>query len=203
MRSPMETPAYNPMYTPLYTPLHRPNLPAVRPQPQYGAFCRGIAAAFTGTARFAATVMHALIRLAVTIGAIFLLCPSTLHGQRSAVAAHALARGVVLTDADIQWSDSARTLKNSDTSATVAAGWVARRAIQTGEALRAPAVSRPDMVASGDPVDVVYQSDDITLRMKGTAVGNGAAGERIYVRLDNRRRLRAVVTGPNTVKVVL
>jgi flagella basal body P-ring formation protein FlgA len=221
MGSHVETPVYNPMYTPLYTPLHRPSTPPPRVPTQYGVVCRAIVKTFTTLARLVSGLMHALIRLAVTIGAVLLFMPSSLHGQqrmsnntssnvpssafRNAIAARPIARGTVLTAADIQWNDSATSpaTRRADTTARVSEGWVARRAIRAGEPLTPPAVSRAEMVASGDAVNVLYRDDVVTLKMKGTAIGNGAEGDKIYVRLDNRRRFRAVVTGPNAVTIVL
>lgn len=84
----------------------------------------------------------------------------------------------------------------------MAAGWVARRSIHTGEVLRAPAVTLPDLVSSGDPVDVIYSAPGISIRVRGTAIGSGSQGEQVYVKLDNRKRLRGVVAGASTVRVM-
>lgn len=122
------------------------------------------------------------------------------------VATHDLARGVTLTANDIRWvadSDSAAAATDQiaqDTS-VVAPGWVTRRAIRSGELLTAPSVAHADVISTGDDVDALYQDDTVTLRLKGTAIGSGAVGDHIYVKLDNRRRLRGVITGPHTVRV--
>ena len=126
--------------------------------------------------------------------------PSTSRAGRTPVAAHEIARGTVLAAADIAWSDSVQT--RSGTRDSVEAGWVARRTFRTGEVLEAPGVSPPDLVSSGDVVNVIYTAPGIALTLHGTAVGSGAKGDEVYVRLDNRRRLRGVVAAANTVRVM-
>lgn len=126
--------------------------------------------------------------------------PSTSRAGRTPVAAHEIARGTVLAAADIVWSDSVQT--RSGVRDSVEAGWVARRSFRTGEVLEAPGVSPPDLVSSGDVVNVIYTAPGIALTLHGTAVGSGAKGDEVYVRLDNRRRLRGVVAAANTVRVM-
>lgn len=126
--------------------------------------------------------------------------PSTSRAGRTPVAAHEIARGTVLAAADIAWSDSVQARAGARDS--VEAGWVARRSFRTGEVLEAPGVSPPDLVSSGDVVNVIYTAPGIALTLHGTAVGSGAKGDEVYVRLDNRRRLRGVVAAANTVRVM-
>lgn len=127
--------------------------------------------------------------------------------DRVAVAAHDLPRGTVLSAADISWTtDSvaqrAPVRTNKRKVSPVSPGWVARRNIRAGEPLNEPAVARPDLVVTGDHVDVVYYEDGISIKLRGTAVGSGAQGDEIYVKLDNRRRLRGVVESVNTVRIL-
>jgi flagella basal body P-ring formation protein FlgA len=138
---------------------------------------------------------------------------SSQMAQRSAqstvqipIAAHDLARGDVLTIADIAWTDTlASVIANGSTFRNgehVAAGWVARRRIREGEILREPSVSRPDLVSIGDEVDVIYVAPGVKVKVHGTAVGSGADGDEVYVKLENRKRIRCIVTGINTVRVM-
>ena len=124
----------------------------------------------------------------------------TTHAPRTPVAARDLARGTVLAAADIAWSDSVQARSGARDS--VEAGWVARRTFRTGEVLEAPGVSPPDLVTSGDMVNVIYTAPGVAITLRGTAVGSGAKGDEVYVRLDNRRRLRGVVAAANTVRVM-
>lgn len=122
------------------------------------------------------------------------------HAGHTPVAAHDLARGAVLAADDIAWTDSVAGRFGARDS--VRAGWVTHRNIRAGEVLEAPAVSPPDLVTSGDVVNVIYTAPGIALTLRGTVVGSGTKGDEVYVRLDNRRRLRGVVTAANTVRVM-
>lgn len=125
---------------------------------------------------------------------------ATSHARQTPVAAHEIPRGTVLSAADIAWSDS--VVAHVVTRDTVQAGWVARRSFRAGEVLEAPGVSPPDLVTSGNVVSVIYMAPGVAITVRGTAVGSGAKGDEVYVRLDNRRRLRGVVAGANTVRVM-
>ncbi len=127
---------------------------------------------------------------------------STSASTRVAIATRDLARGNVLAATDMNWVDTTGVSAISLDTAHVAAGWVARRGIRTGEILRQPGVSRPDLVSNGDAVDVVYSAPGVSIKVRGTAIGSGGEGEQVYVRLDNRKRLRGVVAGANTVRVM-
>jgi len=124
----------------------------------------------------------------------------TTHAGRTPVAAHDLARGTMLAAGDIAWTDS--IIVNFPERDSIQAGWVARRPFRAGEVLEPPGVSRPDLVTSGDAVNVIYSANGVSITLRGTAVGSGAQGDEVYVRLDNRRRLRGVVAGANTVRVM-
>jgi len=119
------------------------------------------------------------------------------------VAARDLMRGTILSSTDIKWSDTTLTDGSTPTAATsVAPGWVARRVIRAGEILQEPGVAKPDLVSAGDAVDVIYSASGVAVSVRGTAVGRGSKGDEVYVRLDNRRRLRGIIAGPNTVRVM-
>jgi flagella basal body P-ring formation protein FlgA len=113
------------------------------------------------------------------------------------VAARDLARGETLTPEDIA---SAAAPAGAATPASVV-GWMTRRVISEGEPLLPPAVAPPDLVKAGDPVEAVWRGRTIQLRVKGTAAGSAALGERVLVRVDARRRLEGVVIGPALVEL--
>jgi len=120
---------------------------------------------------------------------------------RVPVAARDLARGNVLSATDIVWADTSLSGAAAHVAA-VTPGWIARRTIRAGEVLREPGVSRPDLVSTGNAVDVIYTVPGVTIRVRGTAIGDGAEGDEVFVKLDNRKRLRGVVAGVNTVRVM-
>ena len=118
------------------------------------------------------------------------------------IAARDIARGTALAPLDIRWADTTLSDGSVPQGASVAPGWVARRVIHAGEILQEPGVAMPDLVRPGDAVDVVYSTAGVAIRVRGTAIGRGVKGDEVYVRLDNRRRLRGIIAGPNTVRVM-
>jgi flagella basal body P-ring formation protein FlgA len=117
-----------------------------------------------------------------------------------AVAAHALARGEVLSADDIELRDTATTRAMVDTNQIVP-GWVTRRAIAAGEVLRAPAVVPPVVVAANQPVEVEWQDQNIRMTVRGIAARNASMGERVTVRMEHGRRLEATVVAPGRVRI--
>jgi len=122
--------------------------------------------------------------------------------NRVPVAARDLVRGVVLSSSDIKWADTTLSDGSIPEAAPVEVGWVTRRVIRAGEILQEPGVVKPDLISAGDAVDVIYSTPGVAVKVRGTAVGRGSKGDEVYVRLENRRRLRGIIYGPNTVRVM-
>lgn len=137
-------------------------------------------------AMFAGLAVSAMAQAAAT---------SAPHG--TPVAAHALARGVVLTADDIAYSDSLKTAVAS----AVAPGWSTRRVIAAGERLAPPAVQPPQLVTANEPVDVEWAEGNVRLTLRGTALRGGAEGERVYVRTESGRRIDGIVIGEGRVRI--
>ena len=114
-----------------------------------------------------------------------------------AIAARDLARGETLALEDMT---TAPAPAGAASPASVV-GWTTRRVISAGEPLLPPAVSPPDLIRAGDPVEALWRGRTIHLRVKGTAAGSAALGERVLVRVDARRRLEGVVIGPALVEL--
>ena len=138
--------------------------------------------------------------------------PDTRPRFRIAVASHEIARGVVLSPTDIGYAPSTdRTVPGTVAGGSAAivpatqgdslVGWMTRRLITMGEPLRAPAVTPPQLVKSGDVVDIVFQSEGVSVTMRGKATRSAALGERVQVRMDNQRRLEGTVTARGRVQV--
>lgn len=133
--------------------------------------------------------------------------------SRVAVASREIARGVVLSATDIGYVPSTRTADRGAAAKSPAAiepavsgdslvGWTTRRLITVGEPLRAPAVTPPQLVKSGDVVDVVFQSESVFVTMRGKATRSAAFGEKVVIRMDNQRRLEGTVIAPGRVRVI-
>lgn len=116
------------------------------------------------------------------------------------VATRRLTRGTVLRASDIARTQVAPRLDANGharpEALDVVPGWVARRVIQPGEVLRAPAVAPAPLVAAGQAVRFTYQQDGLELSLDGVAPVAGALGDTIPVRLGARRRLTGIVAGP-------
>lgn len=113
-------------------------------------------------------------------------------GPQPARAARVLPRGTVLSADDIMVLGDALP-------AELPLGWVTRRVIQQGEALRAPAIGRAPVVHSG--LLVVLRAGDrrISVTRTGTALEDGAPGDTIRVRLDRGATINAIVRDSTTV----
>ena len=117
------------------------------------------------------------------------------------VAARDLARGVVLTAADVELKPGNGAVSARSAGEQAGAGWVTRRVVRAGEPLREPAVTKPAVIESGQTVDAIWDEAGIVLRVRGTAVGAAAIGERVIVKVDARRRLEGVASGPGLVRI--
>ena len=115
--------------------------------------------------------------------------PAGLH------AVHDLARGAVLTLDDID------TGSTPASNARALVGWITRRVIHQGEALKAPAVAPAPMVQAGATVTIEAGAGGVNASRSGVAIGNGTLGEHVRVRVDAYRIVTAIITGPATVRL--
>ena len=82
------------------------------------------------------------------------------------------------------------------------AGQVARRALQAGTVVRAGDLARPEIVARGDVVTIVYEVPGMVLTLRGTASAAGAQGDMIaVVNPQTKKILQAQVVAPGKVSV--
>jgi len=101
------------------------------------------------------------------------------------VATRDLPRGTVLEEADFRFA--------GEGGLDGPVGWVTRRLVREGEALRPPAIEPAKAVRSGDAVQLVWRSGALEMRLRGSAMGSAAVGERVRVRVDTRRRFEGIV----------
>jgi flagellar basal body P-ring formation protein FlgA len=125
------------------------------------------------------------------------------HGKGTVpVAARALPRGAVLAPQDILYPPSSDVAPAAaSTVSAVSPGWVTRRTIAEGEPLRPPAVSPPALVAVGAPVQLVWRDGPVELRLAGRALNAAAAGERVTVQVDGKRRFEGVAVAAGVVRL--
>lgn len=121
-----------------------------------------------------------------------------------AVAARAIARGDTVRTADLSIERRARDLVPADAilDGTPLEGRVARRPLGAGSLMRPADLVRPELVARGDVVTVVYEAPGVNLTMRATVSAAGALGDTVAVtNPQSKKTLQAVVIGPGRVSV--
>ena len=79
---------------------------------------------------------------------------------------------------------------------------VARRTLGAGAVLRSGDIARPEVIARGEIVTVVYEIPGLTLTLRGRATEAGALGEMVNVQnLQSKKTLQATVLAPGKVSV--
>jgi flagella basal body P-ring formation protein FlgA len=120
------------------------------------------------------------------------------------VTAHAIARGTILTDADVLLQHTL-TWGAPDSELPVALasiiGAEARRTLRDGEPIRAIDVASAPVVFAGDTVTAEIIRDGVRLALVGTALHNASLGARVAIRLNRGRRFAGIATGRNTVRL--
>jgi flagella basal body P-ring formation protein FlgA len=78
----------------------------------------------------------------------------------------------------------------------------ARRALRSGQTLRAADLMKPQIISRDDGVTIIFKTRSITLTLRGKAMGNGAEGEMIPVLNPTSKRIvQATITAPGVVTV--
>jgi flagella basal body P-ring formation protein FlgA len=116
----------------------------------------------------------------------------------------AIARGEAIRASDVGIERRPRETIPADARMDNIAieGHVARRPLAAGAALRQGDLLRPDLVARGENVLIIYRSRGLTLTMRGAANEAGVLGDVINVtNPQSKRTLQATVAGPGQVVV--
>lgn len=122
------------------------------------------------------------------------------------VLTRASPRGETLSDAvlELQTRDVAQLPFGYFESVDALAGQVLRRSVAAGAVLTPADAEPPRLVRRGEAVTVVGRSGGIEVRASGTAMADGAKGQRIRVRNDSSRRIvEGVVVAAATVEIAL
>lgn len=121
-----------------------------------------------------------------------------------AVLTRALSRGEPVREGDLALEKRPRDGISQDTqsSITAAIGEVAQRGLPAGYALREGDTAKPDLVARGETVTIVYSTPGISLSMRGLANDSGRMGAVVnVVNVASKKVLQATVIGPGRVSV--
>lgn len=108
--------------------------------------------------------------------------------EATPVAAHALSAGAILAEGDVtttvgsHWGPP-RTLTHGTAPA---AGWIVRRALAAGDALRDTDAAPPALVQQGQTVRVMWDRGAVHLEWNGVALNAARRGERVRARVDGR-----------------
>lgn len=119
-------------------------------------------------------------------------------------ASRPLARGSILTAADISTSqrDVATLPYGFFTDQEQLAGMQLRRAVRPGDVFSPAIVTAPPLIERGQTVWITAKTGGIQVMMKGEALADAAADERVRVRnLSSKRTVEARVIGPAMVQV--
>jgi flagella basal body P-ring formation protein FlgA len=130
------------------------------------------------------------------------------HERTVPVAARALARNVVLTDADVSMRATVTwgaPIKGPDPLIVPLIGPVigsaTLRALREGDVIRTHDIIAAPVVLAGDSVRAEIVRDGVRLALVGTALHNASLGERVAIRLDRGRRLAGIASGRNFVRL--
>ena len=120
------------------------------------------------------------------------------------VLAHAVERGAVLRDSDIDIERRPRAEVGRDaiTDRDRVVGLAARDNLQTGRLVRSIDLMRPEIVQRNETVTLVYEIPGIMLTVRGKATEGGAQGDVISVLNEQSKRLiQGVVVAPGRVAI--
>ena len=119
--------------------------------------------------------------------------------------AGSLPRGAILTRDDLKpvTRNLAELRPGYIAQADEAVGMALRRPLRMGEILDTNALKRPTLVRRGEQVQVVAESGGIRVSSKGTALEDGARGDRIRIKnMTSKRVIQARVVAANRVTVM-
>lgn len=113
--------------------------------------------------------------------------------------ARSLSTGAVIQPEDIVWTTVQAHQAPADGADDVEAviGLTARRPLRAGATVRATDLSRPQIIARGDMVDITYEAGGISLTLRGRALEAATAGEAFRVQnIESGRTIEVVATEP-------
>jgi flagella basal body P-ring formation protein FlgA len=135
--------------------------------------------------------------------------PQIISGRAEAVVdlpvlTRPIARGEVITAADVEWIQLAEGRVRAEHLSSEAAlvGMAARRSLRPGAPLREFDLEAPSIIERGEIVSLIFQSGALTLAARARAMESGAQGDLIrFVNLQSNRTVEAVAEGPGRARV--
>ncbi len=120
------------------------------------------------------------------------------------VAARSIKPGEIIDFADIKFikSNLEQLKKNIFTSESDLVGKQAKKYIQLGAAFTIRDISKPVVIKVNDPVNIIYNSGLISLRISGIALNSGAVGDVIKVKNSTSGIvLLGAIVNKNTIQI--
>ena len=118
--------------------------------------------------------------------------------------ARAMPRGETIRESDIviERLPRADVVTDAISKAEHVVNQAARRALRSGQTLRAADLMKPQIISRDDGVTIIFRTKSVTLTLRGKALGNGAEGEMISVLNPTSKRIvQATVTAPGVVTI--
>ena len=122
------------------------------------------------------------------------------------IAQQPLQRGAPIDLAQLQLKEMDVALLHSQyfTSIDALKGKQVRRPIREGMVITADFIEEPIAVRRGDSITIIANSGGLTVKMQGTALGDGRLGEQISVRNQSSERvIKATVRGQGEVVAIM
>jgi flagella basal body P-ring formation protein FlgA len=116
-----------------------------------------------------------------------------------------LERGATFTTENLREVEGtmARAPSGAVTSREQIVGLVTTQSLRAGTLLTERAATQPHLVRRGEVVTLIYESNGLRITDKAISTRDAVAGEEIVVQnLESRRSVRALVTGPRTVRAL-
>lgn len=113
--------------------------------------------------------------------------------------ARSIATGETIQPEDVVWTTVQAHQAPSDgpDDAEAVIGLSARRALRSGAAVRSADLTRPQVIARGDMVDVTYEAGGISLTLRGRALEAATVGEAFRVQnIESGRTIEVVAVEP-------
>lgn len=135
----------------------------------------------------------------------FKVMGSVYASARIPVLAHAMGRGDVIREDDIQWVDVREEVVRRDiiSNARMLVGQEPRYQLRAGVPVRTNEVQKPVVVAKNSSVTIMLRSKFMTLTAQGRAIEEGSVGDVIRVtNVQSKQTVDARIEGPGQVSVM-